>query len=108
MQVIRRPERQKTALAAQKQRESVTKKVGRGGAVNLEQGKENCHVNNDRQESQQLEGQIFRPCCSPEPFGKRMRKIQIDQNWKIEDAPALALGESMKMTARRFVHPCRR
>jgi len=82
MQVIRRPERQKTALAAQKQRESVTKTVGRGGAVNLEQGKENCHVNNDRQESQQLEGQIFRPCCSPEPFGKRMRKIQIDQNWK--------------------------
>lgn len=85
-----------------------TKKVGRGGAVNLEQGKENCHVNNDRQDSQQLEGQIFRPRCSSEPFGERMRKIQIDQNWKIEDAPALALGESKKMTARRFVHPCRR
>ena len=69
-----------------------TKKVGWGGAVNLEQGKENCHVNNDCQESQQLEGQIFRPRCSPEPFGERMRKIQIDQNWKIERCTCPSFG----------------
>ena len=54
-----------------------TKKVGRGGTVNQEQGKENCHVNNDRQESQRLEGQIFRPRCSPELSGERKRKFEL-------------------------------
>jgi hypothetical protein len=77
MQVIRGPGRQKTALAAQKQREAVLKKVGRGGTVNQEQGKENCHVNNDRQESQRLEGQIFRPRCSSELSDERMRKFEL-------------------------------
>jgi hypothetical protein len=82
MQVIRRSGATENGACSAKAARVRTKTVGWGGAVNLDQGKENCHVNNDRQESQQLEGQIFRPRCSSEPFGERMRKIQIDQNWK--------------------------
>jgi hypothetical protein len=50
------------------------KKVGRGGTMNLDPGKENCHVNNGRQDSRQLEGWIFHPRCSSEPFSERCHK----------------------------------
>jgi hypothetical protein len=51
----------KSALADAKAARGRTKKVGRGGTVTLEPGKENCHVNNDRQDSRHPEGWDFPP-----------------------------------------------
>jgi hypothetical protein len=83
------------------------KKVGRGGTLNLKRGKENCHVNNHRQDPRPLEGFDFHPPHSSELFSESCHPSN-QQKRNFEDAPALAVGESVKMTVRKFVHPFRR
>ena len=83
------------------------KKVGRGGTLNLKRGKENCHVNHHRQDPRPLEGLDFHPPHSSELFSESCHPSN-QQKGNVEDAPALAVGESMIMTVRKFVHPFRR
>jgi hypothetical protein len=52
------------------------KKVGRGGTVNLRPGKENCHVNNDRQDSRLLERCLFHPRWHSKRFRERCHTFE--------------------------------